>query len=340
MKKKLLLFMALIFSMIFSANAQIATQNSKLLDNVYVGASLGVTTPLDFNSMFPVNTTFGLKVGKEFTPVFGLEAEGTLLFNDNHFTDLNTWVKVTNVGVNSVFNLSNLVFGYNGNPRLFEVKTNTGIGWLHNWNAGENSLTGKTGLDLYFNLGKSKTHSIVISPAVYWNLKKFNEIQFNKNGGQLSLSVGYIYHFKTSNGTHHFKTYDIGALIEENKRLTEELQKKPTEVVRDVVKEVEVVKTNVITVSNKYVVLFGKGSSELTDTAKSTLDEVPQNVDVIVEATASPEGLKSYNKKLSQKRADNVAKYLKERGVNVIEANGLGTTGKDSQRVAVVTIKQ
>ena len=38
------------------ANAQIATENSKILDNTYVGVEAGVTTPLNFNSMFPLNT--------------------------------------------------------------------------------------------------------------------------------------------------------------------------------------------------------------------------------------------------------------------------------------------
>ena len=60
---------------------------------------------------------------------------------------------------------------------------------------------------------------------------------------------------------------------------------------------------------------------------------------VIVEATASPEGGEEFNKQLSEERAYEVARYLKERGVNVVKYTGLGATGADSQRIARVTIK-
>ena len=73
---------------IVSANAQIATQNSYTLDNVSFGVTGGLTTPLDFDSMFPLNTNVGLKVQKDFTPVFGVQAEGLFFLNDNHFADV------------------------------------------------------------------------------------------------------------------------------------------------------------------------------------------------------------------------------------------------------------
>jgi hypothetical protein len=178
--KKLFLMLALM-SAVLSANAQIATENSNALDNISVGVTAGVSTPLDFNSIFPLNTNVGLKIQKDFTPVFGLQAEGIAVLNDNHFSDIKTAVKATNVGLNGVFNLSNIFKGYRGTPRTFEVSTVTGLGWLHTWNTSDNFLTAKTGLDLAWNLGKKKANSIVFTPAVYWNLNKIGDIYCSKN---------------------------------------------------------------------------------------------------------------------------------------------------------------
>ena len=75
--------MVIMFMMAFTANAQIATENSKFFDNTYVGVEAGVHTPLNFNSVFPLNTVVGIKLGKEFTPVVGIEAEGIVSFGDN-----------------------------------------------------------------------------------------------------------------------------------------------------------------------------------------------------------------------------------------------------------------
>ena len=334
---------ALMLTFAFSATAQTATQDSKLFDNVYVGITGGVTTPLDFNSVFPVNTAAGVKIGKEFTPVLGFEVEGLAFLNDNHFTDIKTFVKTTNVGLNGLVNLSNLFAGYRGTPRTVEFKTNTGIGWLHYWNENVNALTAKTGVDVQFNLGKTKAHSLTVSPVVFWNLNKYGEIRFDKRGAQLGIFATYAYYFKTSNGTRHFKTYDIGALIAENERLANELAKKPTEVVREVVKTVEVPTTaSVATVTPsqcQYIVSFAQNSYVLTDVAKGILDGIGQNSIVIVEATASPEGTEKYNTRLSQNRADIVAEYLRNRGVRVESTTGLGVTGDDSQRIARVTFK-
>ena len=131
--KKFILMFALIMGAFTSANAQTATENSRVFDNISLGATAGVSTPLDFNSMFPFNANAGLKIQKDFSPVFGLQAEGIAVLNDNHFSDIKTAIKATNVGVNAVFNLSNIFGGYNGTPRTFEVSTVTGIGWLHTW---------------------------------------------------------------------------------------------------------------------------------------------------------------------------------------------------------------
>ena len=71
---------------------------------------------------------------------------------------------------------------------------------------------------------------VCVNPGVYWGLNEAGNIKFNKNYAQLGVMVGYTYHFKTSNGTHYFKTYDVGAMTDEISRLNEELAKKSKEV--------------------------------------------------------------------------------------------------------------
>lgn len=322
--------MTLLFSSLVSVNAQIATQNSNALDNIYVGVTGGVSTPLDFNSVFPLNVNAGLVIGKEFNPYVGMNIEGLAMFNNNHFDNAETFVKAVNVGLNGTLNLSNTFAGYKGTPRAVEFGLVAGFGWLHTWEVHANYLTAKTGVDVKFNLGKNKAHTIMLTPAVYWNLNKIGDVKFNKNHTQLALNVTYVYHLKTSNGTHHFKTYDVGAMtadINELRARLDECEKREPKVVEKVIiKEVPQKDTTnaVATAHSEWGVKFAFNSAELTDDAKATLDKVPAGAEVSLEGFASPEGNAKYNQKLSQKRADAVAKYLTDKGVKVKSAVGKG----------------
>ena len=328
--KKVLFLMTLLFSSLASVNAQTATQNSNALDNIYVGVTGGVSTPLDFNSVFPLNANAGLVIGKEFNPYVGMNVEGLVMFNDNHFGKAETFVKAVNVGLNGTLNLSNTLAGYKGTPRTVEFGAVAGLGWLHTWGVHANYLTAKTGVDVKFNLGKKKAHTIMLTPAVYWNLNEIGNVKFNKNHAQLNLNVTYVYHFKTSNGTHHFKTYDVGAMTAEinelRARLDECEKREPKVVEKVIIKEVpQQVATNAVTkVQGEWGVKFAFNSAELTDEAKATLDKVPAGAEVDLEGFASPEGNAEYNQTLSQKRAYVVAKYLTDKGVNVKSAVGKG----------------
>lgn len=347
--KKFIFMMIMAFSAIV-VNAQTAVQTSKVFDNTYVGIEGGVATPLAFDHVFPLNSTATLHVGKLFTPVIGAEVEGTAWFGSHDFggtlSRFDTYgahnaFRGLYVGVNGLVNLTNLLYGYNGTPRKFELSAVAGTGWIHTFTLNQsdkanNGLGVKTGLDFAFNLGKEKAHTISVRPAVLWNVTHSHTmpLTFCKNSAQLYLGVGYTYHFKTSNGTHHFKVYDVDAMQDEINRLREEVAKKPTEVVREreIVKEV----TKVVN-SNEYVVYFAYNSDVLTSDAKATLDNVSGTVKV--NAYASPEGTKKYNKDLSQRRANAVANYLRGKNVTVTEIVGLGVVGEASNRVAVVTVQ-
>ena len=347
MKKFILSLMVMLTVMLSSANAQIAYQKADFLDNVYVGLNGGVSSPLDFNSVTPFNAQAGVKVGKNWSPVFGTNIEGTAVFGDNHFADSHTFVKATYVGLNGTLNLTNLFLNYNPD-KVFETSLEAGLGWIHNYHTPTptnidghaNYLGAKTGVILAWNIGNNKAWQLYAEPSVYWNLSKTDKIQFNKHNAQLAVSVGVVYKFKTSNKTHNFKVYNIydytSALEEARDRIAAleaqnaELSKRPTEtynVVKETNKETVVYSQDIFTVS------FLQNSAELTQDAKNILDKVGTSLPVKVIGSTSPEGTTRRNSELSVQRANAVADYLKSRGVNVISAEG-----NKHGRIAVVTV--
>lgn len=358
MKKIFILMMALMMSFC-AANAQLATENAKFFDNTYVGVGGQVSTPLDFNGVFPLNSGVSVVLGKQLTPVFGVNIEDNAWFGSHsngyhtfgvpHFDGLNhNVVRGNYLGLNGTVNFMNLFGGYKGTPRLFEVQAIGGLGWWHVFvpnMQGKNDLGVKTGVNFLFNLGQKKAHGIYIQPTVLWNMTNpgstRNAVAFNKMGAQLALQVGYVYRFKTSNRTHHFKVYDVGAMNAEIARLNDELAKKPKVVTREKVVEkvVEVPVEKVITTVNE-TVYFAFDSAELDDRAKEVLNGLGENGVYVVDAWASNEGSTEYNLKLSQRRADAVKAYLEGRGAKVESATGHGVQfGATTGRVAVVSVK-
>lgn len=334
--KKFILMFALMISAFVGVNAQTAIQTPKFLDNWSVGAEVGATTPLDFNSVMPLNVNAGLVLHKQLTSVWGMEVEALTWFGDNHFNDTKNFVKALNLGGNVTTNLTNLFLGYKGTPRTFEVGTNVGLGWLHSYNANANdwdNMSAKTGLDFIFNLGNAKQFALVVSPTVFWNLNnKLVEgpsIQMTKNAAQLAVDVKFLYRFKTSNGTHNFKVWNVGALNDEinTLRADAELAKKPKTVAKTVTNTVE--KT-----VGSWTVFFAKGSAEVVD-----MPNVPSGTVVDVVGHASEEGSVDFNQKLSEDRANAVAEALKANGVTVNSVSGEGKTGTPQNRVAIITAK-
>ena len=146
----------------------------------------------------------------------------------------------------------------------------------------------------------------------------------------------YVYRFKTSNGTHNFKLWDVGALQKQIEEQQAELDKKPT-----VLKEYIQAKSVETIDKSEWVIQFAQGSSELTSEAKAILNTVGDNLVVDIVGTASPEGGKKRNDELSTERAKNTATYLTKRGVRVRSAEGKGVIiGNSTNRLAIVTAAQ
>lgn len=223
MKKLGLLFAAA--AMAVSVNAQTVTE-SKTFDNFYIGINGGAQVKTTGESwMNNLNSNAGLRIGRWFTPVFGLAAEGNVYFNDHckhYMPQSKTVARYMNVGLIGTVNLSNWFAGYKGEPRLFEVVPVFGFGWGHTfgteWNDGKevNALTSKAGIDFTFNLGKAKAWQVYVEPSMNWALNgtktAFDEdgtlytdgTAYNINKSAFQLNAGIVYKFKNSNGSHNF----------------------------------------------------------------------------------------------------------------------------------------
>jgi len=372
MKKLVLSLIAA--AMTFSATAQTVTE-SKTFDNFYIGINGGVAakaTPPVGGWLNKLDPNAGLRIGRWFTPVFGLAVEGNAYFSNKPYTRFKTAVRYVNTSLLGTVNLSNWFGGYPGEPRSFEVIALGGLGWGHSFdhnvlegyydnslesyvyknnipvNHTINNLTSKAAIDFAFNLGEAKAWQFYIEPACIWALNGtgYQGIQYNLNKMFVQLNAGLVYKFGNSNGTHNFTIAqvrdqsEIDALNARINALQDELARKPKEVIKEVVKEVPA--QNVVRevkVEDLVFVTFAQGKSELTKDARVALNNIKEGKHVQIVGTASPEGSAELNQKLSQARADVVAQYLKTRGVIVDEATGKGVQGTTSNRLAVVYVK-
>ncbi len=381
--KKLVLMLAAA-SMAASVSAQTVAE-SKTFDNIYVGINGGVATKTTGHKwLSDLDPNAGIRVGRYFTPVFGLAVEGNAYFSNKPWGSTGTVVRATNASLLGTVNLSNWFGGYKGEPRTFEVSALYGLGWMHVFTNNKlvkaatenqrNRMTSKAALDFAFNFGSAKQFQFYVEPSInfaflgqskskelvatgnplapvavadhqeygYKAASQAGQPAYNINNSFVQLNAGFIYKFANSNGTHNFTIVtprdqaEIDAL---NAQINELRNRKPEVITKEIVKEVPSVKVKEFTVSDLVFVTFAQGKSVLTKEAKAALNNVKEGVHVQVVGTASPEGSKELNDRLSQARADVVANYLKGRGVVVDEATGKGVQGTTSNRLAVVYVK-
>ena len=111
MKKLVLLFAAAL--MTAAASAQTVT-DSKTFDNVYFGINGGVATKATGVNgwMKNLNPNFGIRLGRNFTPVFGLAVESNAYFSNKPWSSVGTAFRALNTGLIGTVNLSNWFGGY------------------------------------------------------------------------------------------------------------------------------------------------------------------------------------------------------------------------------------
>lgn len=215
MKKITTLFAAAV--MAASASAQTVTE-SKTFDNMYFGINTGVSTATKGHHWLQdFRPNLGVRLGRNFTPVFGLAAESNIYFKEvgrkqGGLHKTGTAVNGINTSLLGTVNLTNWVGAYKGEPRCFEVSAVYGLGWGHvfsnaaDYNDNMNMFTSKAGLDFAFNLGKAKAWQLYVEPSMNWALNGngYEGVKYDINRAMFQVNVGLVYKFKNSNGTHNF----------------------------------------------------------------------------------------------------------------------------------------
>ena len=358
--------------------AQRAYEGANLGDNWSIGIHAGVTTPLTHSAFFPnMRATWGLGVGKQLTPFFGMGVEAMTSINT---TASKTAFDNTNVSLLTSVNLSNLFAGYWGTPRLFEIETVAGLGWLHyaqNGDGDRNSISSKLGLNFNFNLGEAKAWTIGIKPALVYDLNACGErnVGFNANRAAWEITAGLKYHFRCSNGKHHIsfaKLYDqaeVDALNEQVNNLRQTNVDQEAELtaanqrnaeleqqLADCKNQGPVIVTDTITSHKKTlesVVTFRQGGVSVVASQTPNVERIAtylknhEKATVSIKGYASPEGKAEVNARIAQQRADAVKSLLVKRykiAENRITAEGQGVGNMfeepDWNRVSICTIHE
>ena len=379
--KKSIILSAFVISA-FAANAQTdqtALQGTKIGDNWSIELKAGMVTPLTHSSFFKdARPTFGLGVTKQLTPIFGMEFQGMGYINT---TDSKNAIDASDVSLLNKFNLMNLFGGYTGTPRLFEMEAVAGIGWMHYYMNGpgdDNSWSTRFGLNFNFNFGESKAWTLGIKPAIVYDMEgDFNaaKSRFNANNAAFELTAGVAYHFKGSNGKHHFtkvRVYDQAEINQLNaniNNLRSQVDNRNSQI-NSAAQRIQLLQSELDNCRNQAakvqtvvevetsrvpesIITFRQGRSTVDASQLPNVERVANymkkhaDVTVVIKGYASPEGNLEFNKKLAQARAEAVKSILvKKYKINTsritAEGQGIGDmfTDPDWNRVSICTIEE
>ncbi|MCI6504232.1 MAG: OmpA family protein [Prevotella sp.] len=360
--KKIAMFIAAA-AMAVSANAQkTVVTASKAGDNIYVGVNGGATTVFTGDNAFSAfQPNFGIRVGKNFTTVFGVALDLGSQMNA-HKSDcpagLGNKTFFNNVEANllGTANLMNLFAGYKGEPRTFEVIALGGFGWTHDFPSDYDRVNTKLALDFAYNFGGAKQWQAYVEPAItYRSAAAVNNFKYNLRDADFSLKAGVNYKFGCSNGKHNFAIEQLrdqseidglnakinslrsdvdaakaaaaakDAKIAELQKALTDCQNKPAPVVE---KKAANLQPSVV---------FAQGKSVVQKSQLANIEMIAKYMQnnkgskVKISGYASPEGSKEFNQKLSEKRAEAVKTILVKKykiAADRIETEGLGATDK------------
>lgn len=362
--KKIAMFIAAA-AIAVSANAQKTTVTGmKSADNIYVGVNAGASTISGIvgdEAFEAYNPVFGIRVGKNFSPIFGLQLDAQMMM-DAHKKDCKyqnkTFIESVAAGLNATWNFSNLFAGYKGEPRFFEVIGVTGLGWKHDIPSNYDRVYAKGGVDFAFNFGGAKQWQAFVEPAIVFGAQDgINKWKFDARNADVQVVAGVNYKFGNSNGTHNFAIEQLrdqaeidglnakinslradldaanGALSAANAKAAQ-LQKALTDCQNKPVPAPVVEKK---AANLQPSVVFGQGKSVVENSQLANIQMIANymkaNKDAKVKITgyASPEGNAELNQKLSEKRAEAVKAILVKKykiAADRLETEGLGATDK------------
>lgn len=217
--------------------AQVTVQGSAFLDNWTFSPTIGVMAPLKHSAFFKhLRPTYGWELSKKITTVVSLGVHGALSHNMSHSSNMVDAIQLNMVGK---FNISNLMAGYVGKPRHFEIEAEAGAGWGHHFliGADDNYPIVRCGLNFNWFVNKAYSWAIAFRPAIVCNTEGNNaRSSFEGSRTALELRIGATYHFKNiNNGLHHFtiqRPYNrpqvdaLNAKVNGLRRQNEQLQQK------------------------------------------------------------------------------------------------------------------
>ena len=376
--KKSIFVLALSMSIltVHAQNDRTALEGTRPSDNWSIELKAGAVTPLTHSSFLKnARPAFGFGIGKQLTPIFGLGIQGMGYVNTSASK---TAFDVSEVSLLGKVNLMNLFGGYMGEPRIFEIETLTGIGWLHYYQNGPgdtNSWSTRLGLNLNFNLGEEKAWTLGIKPAIVYDMQgDFNQAKsrFNANNATFELTAGLTYHFKMSTGNHYFtkvKVYNQSEIDDLNvaiNALREQVGSRDRELnnanqrISGLHKELEECRTKVVPIETvvktarvpESIITFRQGRSSVDASQLPNVERVASYMKkypdskVIIKGYASPEGNVEINAKIATARAEAVKtilvnKYKINTSRITAEDQGVGDmfTEPDWNRVSVCTIE-
>lgn len=304
----------------------------KFFENFYLGANGGIMSPMTETDCHAV---LGVELGKDITPGFGISADWVNVFkkSSEDFTE-----KGFGFNANFKFNMMNIIGGYKGFPRRVELLLIPSAGWAHN--SGDNFITMYDGnnvslgasAQLNFNLGQQRAWFLTLKSGWFW--REYGTAKmFECHKGDFKLTAGISYRFGSKRtGSHNFvfcpysvTKDDYDKVVAARDALQAELNKKPKEVIKEVVKENRV-EVPVYMPANSYVT-FSIGSAVINPVEKIKLkkwvESLPSKNDITIVGSAdSKTGNAALNDKLAAKRAEAVKNVIiNECGIDASRVN-------------------
>lgn len=270
------------------------------------------------------------------TPTFGAAIDGTIGWeNGSKYGAFQTGhvLNFVNVSALAKVNLGNLILGWNGYPRKFEIVAGFGPGWVHGFYSPNPTNDISTKYLLEFNINLNEHFQVNIVPELNYNLTRTrtgNYPRFDSRNAWYGLMAGVSYKFGN-----RFEPCPYKYTQEEWDKLNAEINELRARQPETITQVVEKVVYRDQAVQKTFVVAFDYGKSDLDRSAMDVLNQVPQNSIVDIKGESSYPGSTEVNQVLSEKRAETVAQYLKDRGIKINSAEGLGETGHQIVTVIV-----
>lgn len=349
MKKFFSIMIAFVAMFTMSAQTYVAP---KFTDNTYVTLRYGVTGLMKPSSLSSFNYARGtcgdksngfahslaqqteLQFGKWVTPRFAVALDGVVSWDT--FSSLHKMSDYT-VPFITVSALAKYRFV---DTNKFAFTTVTGPGWVHGFvkngtgKNDKNDLMAKFQLEFTYKLTDRLDVDVV--PELNYNLTRNGankQPYFDSHDAWYGLNVGITYRLgkQFTECPYKYTQADVDAL---NEQINELRARKPKVVEKEVIKEV--VKKEYIGL-DEVIITFEKESSELTDIAKAVLNKIIEYSTVVtyIQGDASYDGNVKFNENLANARAESVKKYLEDKGVKVINADGKMT----GSRIATIYVK-